>query len=143
MSGTNRKTNKASSNASDRSTGNTFTPISYASTDPDGKEDSESDTRDDSILTRLQDTLALLTGQLSELRSSHNTLERKFSTSETEIGMMKVKYNHLLEEHYNFKKDVRSFLGMESPPSNLHADPLSSDSGLDINHSFRAVIEQI
>ena len=95
------------------------------------------------ILTRLKDTLDLLSGQLSELQTSHNALEQKFSLSETEIGSIKCKYNHLLEEHYNFKKDVRSLLGMESPPSNLHADPLSTGSGLDINHSFRAVIEQI
>ena len=146
MSGTTKKgqTIKATSSAAAISNGNTYSPISsYASTDFDDKEDSASDTREDSILTRLKDTLDLLSGQLSELQKSRNALEQKFSLSETEIGFMKCKYNHLLEEHYNFKKDVRSLLGMESPPSNLHADPLSTGSGLDINHSFRAVIEQI
>ena len=60
MSGTTKKgqTIKATSSAAAISNGNTYSPISsYASTDFDDKEDSAPDTREDSILTRLKDTL--------------------------------------------------------------------------------------
>ena len=74
---------------------------------------------------------------------SHEALKQKQSTSETEIRSLKSKYSRLLEENYDFKKNGCSFLRMESPPSNLLADPFLGNSGLDVNQSFRAVIEQI
>lgn len=95
------------------------------------------------VLDSLQSTLSVLQGQLNDLRSFNAILRTDVAESKIELSSLKSKYNHLLEEHYNFKKDVRTLLGLESPPSNVQKDPLSTQSGMDINFSFRAVIEQI
>jgi hypothetical protein len=96
------------------------------------------------------DNISEIKGLSQQLLSRLESLERQMSQVETSSKLAleenlstKSKCNHLLEEHYNFKKDVRTLLGLESPNSTSRTDRLSTDSAQDVNFSFRAVIEQI